>query len=92
MACTGGRVLRPRLLDFIPAADGQRSLRDLVRINRIFGEHRLARSLFREFEPAGARFTVLDAGAASGDMGAAIRSAFPGVRVTSLDGVPHLMA
>lgn len=92
MACTDGRVLRPELLDFIPAADGERSLRDLVRINRIFGGHRLARSLFRALEPAGARFTVLDVGAASGDMGAAIRSAFPGARITSLDRVPYHMA
>ncbi len=71
LACINGRRVRPELLDEITDDRSAPSLRDLVRINRLFGGHRIARALFRGMEPPTAPFTILDVGAASGDMGRA---------------------
>lgn len=87
------RVLRPELLDVVDSAAAAQGLRDLVRINALLGGHRVMRSLFRSLEGPETRFSILDVGAASGDMGAALRCEFTGVSVTSLDRVPfHLDA
>ena len=89
MHCLGGRVLKPELLDTLSEAEARASLEDLTRINRHWGGHSTLRHLLKE-NVEGA-FTLLDVGAASGDMGARVREWYPQARVTSLDRIPsHL--
>jgi SAM-dependent methyltransferase len=57
----------------------------LARINRYLGGYLVLRKMFARVVQPGERFSVLDVGAASGDMGAAILRSFPSARVTSLD-------
>jgi ubiquinone/menaquinone biosynthesis C-methylase UbiE len=87
--CLGGRVIKPELLDTLPEEQARASLDDLTRINRHWGGHSTLRRLLSE-NVAGA-FSMLDVGAASGDMGAIVRRWYPDARVTSLDRiVSHL--
>jgi len=79
------RVILPELLDDAPFDRARRSLNDLVRINRYFGGYRVLRKIVGELARPDEEFTLLDVGAASGDMGAALRRAFPRARITSLD-------
>src|SRR5689334_20015614 len=80
------RVIEPEILDTVTPAESGRSLNDLVKLNRDFGGHRALRSLLqRAGVPADEPFTVLDVGAASGDMGKEIRRLYPAALVTSLD-------
>jgi len=89
MHCLRGRVLKPEILDTLPEAEARASLNDLTRINRHWGGHSTLRHLLQE-NVAGA-FTLLDVGAASGDMGERIREWYPQACVTSLDRIPsHL--
>src|SRR6185295_17864384 len=91
MHCRGKRLILPELLDSLPPEQARASLADLVRINRRWGGHSTLRSLLRETVPDGQTFSVLDVGAASGDMGACIRRWYPTAVVTALDYVPsHL--
>ncbi len=88
----GPRRIEPEILDTLPPEVAQRSLADLVRLNRDFGGHSVLRGLMREavedpFEP----FTVLDIGGASGDMAAVISETCPGAFVTVLDHVASHM-
>jgi SAM-dependent methyltransferase len=80
------RTIRPEILDTLAPAEALHSLDDLVRLNRRFGGYEALRSLL---ERAGAarlsHFSVLDVGAASGDMGREIRRLYPSASVTSLD-------
>lgn len=93
MHCLGGRLILPELLDTLPPEEASASLKDLVRINRHWGGHSTLRRLLRESVPDGQAFSVLDVGAASGDMGACIRRWYPAAKVTSLDYVAsHLGA
>ena len=94
MHCLGKRLILPELLDTLPPAQARGSLLDLVRINRRWGGHSTLRSLLKESVPDdGEPFSVLDVGAASGDMGACIRKWYPAATVTSLDYVEsHLQA
>ena len=89
MHCLGKRLILPELLDTLPPEQAQASLRDLVRINRRWGGHstlrRLLRDVLHKTGPDGQPFSILDVGAASGDMGACIRRWYPASRVTSLD-------
>jgi len=78
------RVIEPEILDLASSADAAANLADIVRINRWFGGYRVIRQSFACMNPP-ERFSVLDVGAASGDNGRAIREAFPGACVTSLD-------
>ena len=78
------RKIDPELLDHASDDDAVESLRDLERINRFLGGHRVIRWAFRRLKRP-AKFSVLDVGAASGDNGRAIRSAWPDATVTSLD-------
>jgi hypothetical protein len=82
------RIIRHEILDEQTPEAAEKSLRDLVRINRYLGGHEASRKALRSVAPDGP-FTLLDVGAASGDTGEAIRTAFPGARVTSLDYKPH---
>jgi hypothetical protein len=90
MHCLGGRVLKPEILDTLPEAEARASLNDLTRINRRWGGHSTLRRLLKE--NVDGAFTLLDVGAASGDMGCRIREWYPQSRVTSLDRIPaHLL-
>lgn len=79
------RVIVPEMLDHAPPDVTRASLRDLTRINRFLGGYYVLGRLFDGLVARSDRFSVLDIGAASGDMGAAIRRRYPGARVTSLD-------
>ncbi len=84
--CLGGRVLKPEIMDTLPPEEARASLRDLVRINRRWGGLSTLRALIDAAIPAEqADISVLDVGAASGDMGEEIRRLRPGARVTALD-------
>jgi ubiquinone/menaquinone biosynthesis C-methylase UbiE len=83
--CLGGRVLKPEILDTLPPDEARASLADLVRINRYWGGHSTARKLIESVTAPGETFSLLDVGAASGDMGRVILQVRPGARVTSLD-------
>ena len=86
MHCLGQRLILPELLDSLPPERARASLGDLVRINRRWGGHSTLRSLLKEtISDSGQPFSVLDVGAASGDMGARIREWYPAAKVTSLD-------
>src|SRR5438128_1524337 len=85
------RVIRPEILDDSDAEYAAPSVRDLIRLNRYFGGYPALRAVLPDVARPGETFSVLDVGAASGDMGAVIRRARPGARVTSLDyRVDHL--
>lgn len=73
------------MLEHVSESQMRRNLREIARVNRWFGGDRVARGLFREFVSRTDSFTVLDVGAASGEMGRAIRRGFPRARVISLD-------
>jgi ubiquinone/menaquinone biosynthesis C-methylase UbiE len=71
------------------------NLRDLKRLNRWTGGRRILDEILRS-RTAGKRFSLLDVGAASGDVACAVRERFPGARVVSVDhqsfhlgGAPH---
>ena len=83
--CLSGRIIKPELLDSLPYDQAQSSLSDLVRINRRWGGHSTLRHLLSNTVPKEKPFSLLDVGAASGDMGACIRQSYPQARVTSLD-------
>jgi len=79
------RSIAPEMLDHAPPEVASASLHDLARINRYLGGYLVVRKMFARLVQPGDSFSVLDVGAASGDMGAAIRRSFPLARVTSLD-------
>ncbi len=83
--CRDGRVLRPERLATASLAAARQNLRDLARINRYLGPHRLLAGLIGEIAPTDEAFTFLDVGAASGDMGESVRRRFPGASGCSLD-------
>jgi SAM-dependent methyltransferase len=92
MHCLGKRLILPELLDTLPPDQASASLRDLVRINRRWGGYSTLRRLLRETVLDSQPFSVLDVGAASGDMGACMRRWYPAAKVTSLDYVASHLA
>jgi len=92
MHATGGRVICPELLDDESGPDKAASLRDLVRIGRYLGGHRVLRGLIGRVTRQDETFSLLDVGAASGDSGAIIRAVRPRAMVTSLDYRPEHLA
>jgi len=79
------RILEPEVLDTGPAGAGIAVMRDLVRMNRWFGGRRVLPALLREFTSPVESFTLLDAGAGSGDVGDSVLKHFPHAWVVSLD-------
>jgi 2-polyprenyl-3-methyl-5-hydroxy-6-metoxy-1,4-benzoquinol methylase len=79
------RFIAPELLDHAPPDQALSSLADLVRINHYFGGHAILRQMMRGLVAPQDSFSILDVGAASGDMGTALRRTYPGAVVTSLD-------
>jgi hypothetical protein len=92
MHCLGGRVLKPEILDTLTEGEARASLADLVRINRQWGGHSTLRRLLRDVVQSGESFSLLDVGAASGDMGSRIREWYPKARVVSLDRIAAHLA
>lgn len=86
------RVIVPEMLDHAPPEVTRASLRDLARINRYLGGYYVVGRLFAAVAKPGDSFSVLDIGAASGDMGEAIRRRYPHARVTSVDYKPDHLA
>ncbi len=79
------RSIHPERLDSATAEDAAANLADLRRINRYLGGHTtLLRAVARLYAPSDS-FSVLDLGAASGDMGQALQRRFPRARVVALD-------
>jgi 2-polyprenyl-3-methyl-5-hydroxy-6-metoxy-1,4-benzoquinol methylase len=73
------------------AAEAEQNLRDIARINRWFGGHRTLVRLLRRFFGLEDRFSLLDVGAATGDMGHFVQERFRHAKVVSLDRRPlHL--
>jgi SAM-dependent methyltransferase len=89
MPTTAERVIVPELLDFTEPDRARSSLRDLVRINRYLGGYGALKSMLAKFFSRADRFTMLDVGAASGDMGAQVRKLYPRAIVASLDYRPN---
>jgi 2-polyprenyl-3-methyl-5-hydroxy-6-metoxy-1,4-benzoquinol methylase len=85
MASVYDRVVVPELLDYASPEVARDNLRDLVRINRYLGGHSILHRIMADFVRAQDRFSMLDVGAASGDMGAALQRRYPRATVTSLD-------
>jgi len=82
----------PEKLDHAGREEALENLQDLVRVNKYFGGYGTLRKIIGEFARPGDAFSLLDIGAASGDMGAALRRSFPRAVVTSLDRKPdHLI-
>ncbi len=79
------RVIVPEMLDHAPPDVTRASLRDLARVNRYLGGYYVLGRLMASVARRDEGFSVLDVGAASGDMGAAIRRRYPKAQVTSLD-------
>lgn len=79
------RVIVPEMLDHAPPDVTRASLRDLARVNRFLGGYYVLGRLFGALVRPSDSFSVLDIGAASGDMGAMIRRRHPRAQVTSLD-------
>src|SRR5579862_7133977 len=93
MHCFNGRVRNPELLDTLSPEEARASLSDLVRINKYWGGHGTLRRLVNHAIPREQAFSLLDVGAASGDMGRQVRKLRPRAAVTSLDYIPsHLAA
>jgi len=93
MHCLGGRVLKPEILDTLPPEEARASLADLVRINKYWGGHSTLRKLIDDVIPLNESFSILDVGAASGDMGRCLEASRSQARVTSLDYIEsHLAA
>jgi len=85
------RIIVPEKLDHAGAEEALENLQDLVRVNKYFGGYATLRRIVGEFMRPNDQFSVLDVGAASGDMGDALRRSFPRATITSLDRKPdHL--
>ena len=85
----GQRIVRPQLLNAASRQDAEKSLADIVRLNRWFGAHGVIRHLLRQVVRRGDSFHLLDVGAASGDSGRVILESYPRANVTSLDKNPN---
>jgi len=79
------RIIVPEKLDHAPPEEARENLRDLVWVNRYFGGYGILRRIMAQCVRPDDRFSLLDVGAASGDMGAALRRSYPKAEVTSMD-------
>lgn len=79
------RVIVPELLDIVDAETAAANLGDLRFMNRWFGGYSILTGLVGEWYERSDHFTVLDVGAASGDMGQALKRAYPNATVVSID-------
>lgn len=79
------RLIEPEILDLASDAEAVRNLQDIARINSLTGAKTELLRQLRRRQKQGRDFTFLDVGAASGDLGAAVRSEFSLARVICLD-------
>lgn len=86
------RIILPELLDDSPPELAAPSLRDLVKINRYLGGYSTLRWMLGRIVKPQEAFSLLDVGAASGDMGAEVSKAYPNARITALDYRRHHLA
>jgi hypothetical protein len=87
-----GRIVEPELLDNESPERAAPSLRDLVRINRLLGGHRVLREALARCVDEQESFTMLDVGSASGDSTTVVRERYRNATVTSLDYRAHHMS
>lgn len=92
MTAWAARSIQPELLDSAAGPDREASLRDLTRINRFLGGHRILRQLLRPLVRRDEAFSILDIGAASGDMTRVVLRAFPRASVACFDLSPRHLA
>lgn len=92
MHCMDGRIIKPELLDTLSEDEARASLADLTRINRDWGGHSTLLKLLREIVRPDGAFSLLDVGAASGDMGSRVREWYSHARVVSLDRIAAHLA
>jgi hypothetical protein len=83
------RVIELEWLDDVGPAEARNSLGDLIRLNRRWGGYSSLAKLLREAALPADPCSVLDVGAATGDMGRQFSRLQPQACVTSLDYVPH---
>ncbi|MCC6391060.1 MAG: methyltransferase domain-containing protein [Bryobacterales bacterium] len=81
----GLRTIQAEFLDTAGDEEAEGNLEDLRRINRRLGGYLIFRRLMRQWYTPADAFTILDVGAASGDMGRALRETFPRAAIVSLD-------
>jgi SAM-dependent methyltransferase len=79
------RILDTELIDTAPPEIAAAVTRDLVRTNRWLGGRFILPQAVRRFAAPSERFSVLDVGAASGDMARCLTRRFPNALVCSLD-------
>lgn len=79
------RLIKPELLDHLPAEEARPNLEDLVRINTRFGGHSVLRKTLKQSIDPLVDFTLLDIGAASGDAARTIGQLYPKAAITCLD-------
>ena len=79
------RIITPEKLDHASPEEARENLRDLVRVNKLLGGYKILRRMMAQFVGPQDRFTLLDVGAASGDMGASLRRRYPLAEVTAFD-------
>lgn len=81
----GERLIVPEILDRAPDAEAQRNLAELRFMNRWFGGQRILRASLGELYGPTDAFSMLDVGAATGDVARTVRRAYPRSQVTCLD-------
>ena len=86
------RIIVPEMLEHAGPEEARGNLLDLVRVNKYLGGYGILRKIVGEFARPDESFSILDIGAASGDMGAAVRRYYPRAAVTSLDRKPNHLA
>ena len=79
------RAFTRELLETAAPEAAVRNLREIARINRWFGGYAALIRMMRNLVHSQERFSVLDVGAASGDMGRCLIRHFPNAQVLSLD-------
>ncbi|MCC6362026.1 MAG: methyltransferase domain-containing protein [Bryobacterales bacterium] len=81
----GIRRIQAEFLDTAGDEEAGGNLEDLRHINRRLGGYAILRRLMRQWYTPADAFTMLDVGAASGDMGRALLETFPRAVVVSID-------
>ena len=79
------RLIQPELLDHLPAEEARHNLADLVRINTRLGGHSVLKKTLTRTIDTHECFSLLDVGAASGDVARLIRRLYPDAAITCLD-------
>src|SRR5438552_630791 len=82
------RLIKPELLDHAPPEEARLNLADLVRINSNFGGHATITRMMEQVAPERDAFTLLDIGAASGDVARVVQQLYPSAFITNLDYSP----